>query len=801
MANKNFTEKQREIIARKLGYKGPMSEFYKFIQSDPAMESKVRQLAVKLIAKGGYVQKFATGGTAQDQIESLYASILGRASDTGGKAYYESKLASGVPLSQIQAEIAASPEALAKQNSSSQSITIGGSSKGTTQSGASSAPITWGYTDPTTGVTTLTDSAGNIISADQAKNLTVNTSQTPGLQTITGPIHTVEKPTTTTTTTTGGTTKTPDKPDVPTAEVAKIPISQDQILATAAANAAAEAARVQAAQIAAAAEAAAREAARVEAERTQAAVRAEVAALQPAQGVVSKEAQIDPITMDPADTAIKKLEAEQGIATQVTGAPVRKVEAGELIESPAVDRAAVEQALAKNEAAQGIITEEMTVEGQLGKLLANFEANNPPVWAATSMRNATTVLAQRGLGASSLAGQAVIQATLEAALPIASADAAAYREMGLANLSNRQQMAVLTAQQRAAFLGQEFDQEFQRRAINAAKISDIANINFSAKQQIAIENARLTETMNLANLNNRQALVMAEAAQISSLELANLNNRQQAAVFNAQAFLQMDMANLANAQQTALFKSQAVIQSIMGDAAAENAARQFNAESQNQINTFYDGLNARIREFNAAQMNSMNQFNANQANSVEMFNAAAQNNRDQFNADFRRIIDQSNAEWRRSIATIDTAAQNNANMFNAQAALQINMAEYSNMWQSIRDTMEYAFKAGEGFNDRQNTLAIAVLQKQAAIEAAKFQLEGEKYKALGNLTSQILGGSGIATDIYSAGKGILKDIAGLFTGGGAGDAIDLSWLDDIESGLDLGGADLPDDYFDYDIYT
>jgi hypothetical protein len=26
-------------------------------------------------------------------------------------------------------------------------------------------------------------------------------------------------------------------------------------------------------------------------------------------------------------------------------------------------------------------------------------------------------------------------------------------------------------------------------------------------------------------------------------------------------------------------------------------------------------------------------------------------------------------------------------------------------------------------------------------------------------------------------------------------------MTDIESGLDLGGADLPDDYFDYDVYT
>jgi hypothetical protein len=39
-------------------------------------------------------------------------------------------------------------------------------------------------------------------------------------------------------------------------------------------------------------------------------------------------------------------------------------------------------------------------------------------------------LAQRGLGASSLAGQALIQATLEAAVPIAAQDAQVYRGHG-----------------------------------------------------------------------------------------------------------------------------------------------------------------------------------------------------------------------------------------------------------------------------------------------------------------------------------------------------------------------------------
>ena len=48
----------------------------------------------------------------------------------------------------------------------------------------------------------------------------------------------------------------------------------------------------------------------------------------------------------------------------------------------------------------------------------------------------------------------------------------------------------------------EFNQDFQARVANAAKIGDIANMNFTAEQQIALENSRIANTMNLNNLSN-----------------------------------------------------------------------------------------------------------------------------------------------------------------------------------------------------------------------------------------------------------------------------------------------------------
>lgn len=472
-------------------------------------------------------------------------------------------------------------------------------------------------------------------------------------------------------------------------------------------------------------------------------VRKETEALTAQTGDVSANAQATAQTVVASDTAVKNVNAAKiDQATQVANVPPRTQQADEMVSGPAVKMAEVELALDKAKAAQLDVTEDMTIQGQLNKLLTDFDAGTPPPWASGSMRAATAVLNQRGLGASSMAGQAIIQATLESAIPIAAQDAKTVFEAGVQNLSARQQVAVLTAQQRAQFLGQEFDQEFQTRVLNAARVADIADMNFNADVQIALENARLTQTVELANLNNRQALVIAKAAQIANLESANLNNRQQAEIQNAEAFLKMDLTNLSNEQQTAMFKTQQIVQGLFTDAAAENARKQFNASTENQVNQFFDSLDADVKKFNAQQKNGMEQFRVSQENAVAEFNANVENNRLQFNASNGLVVSQANAQWRQQIATIDTAAQNQTNQFNAQNALAVTMQEYENTWQEYRDNIEFAWKSGETALERQNNLAIAQLSKEAAIEAAALQEDGALWAALGTLGAGVFDGSG-----------------------------------------------------------
>ena len=143
--------------------------------------------------------------------------------------------------------------------------------------------------------------------------------------------------------------------------------------------------------------------------------------------------------------------------------------------------------------------------------MSDFEGGKPPPWAAGAMRQATAIMAQRGLAASSMAGQAIVQAAMESALPIAMQDAqtvARFEEQNLATDSNVQCWRL---NKERSFLAWSLTKSF-RLEYNAPKISDIANTNFSAEVQIALENSRLAQTTNLTNLGNKQAVVMAQVA-------------------------------------------------------------------------------------------------------------------------------------------------------------------------------------------------------------------------------------------------------------------------------------------------
>jgi len=164
-------------------------------------------------------------------------------------------------------------------------------------------------------------------------------------------------------------------------------------------------------------------------------------------------------------------------------------------------------------AAQGTVTQPMvaaqeditalppeaTVQGQLANISQSItSAVNAgtalPAFAQGAKRIVDAAMQQRGLGASSIAAEALAQGIISSSIPIAQQDAATYKEAIFANLNNRQQAALTNA---SAYLQM-----------------DMANLNN-------------TQQTSLANLQVRQqSLFSDQAADNASLQFNSQSQAQ-----------------------------------------------------------------------------------------------------------------------------------------------------------------------------------------------------------------------------------------------------------------------------------
>ena len=84
-----------------------------------------------------------------------------------------------------------------------------------------------------------------------------------------------------------------------------------------------------------------------------------------------------------------------------------------------------------------------TVKFQLGELFDSIqEGEELPAWASPAVRRVSAIMQQRGMGSSSMASAAMVQAVMESGIPIATADANSYAKIQLQNLNNRQETAL-----------------------------------------------------------------------------------------------------------------------------------------------------------------------------------------------------------------------------------------------------------------------------------------------------------------------------------------------------------------------
>lgn len=370
------------------------------------------------------------------------------------------------------------------------------------------------------------------------------------------------------------------------------------------------------------------------------------------------------------------------------------------------------------EAQRGVIEglpQEALVSNQLDTLLKGIENGEIPTWAKPAVAAVEQMLAQRGMSASTVGRDNLINAIIQSSVPIAQANAQAIQQSVAQEKTLISQEALANAQLR------------QQTALqNAQNVFSLNMAQFNADQQTELSNSKFFQTVSITDATNEQQGIIQNAVLQSQANLVEADANTKLAIQNSKAFLQTDLANLNATQQVNVLKAQQEQQRMLSNQAATNAAAQFNATTQNQTEQFMANLAAQMSQFNSAQQAATSQFNATQANAaaarnanrvsdVNKFNAQLQTQIEQFNAnqDFARnqwnaqntaAVEASNIQWRRQANTANTAAQNAVNLQNAQNAFNLSTQAQSFLWQQLRDEADQIFRSSENEKNRVSAL-------------------------------------------------------------------------------------------------
>jgi hypothetical protein len=237
-----------------------------------------------------------------------------------------------------------------------------------------------------------------------------------------------------------------------------------------------------------------------------------------------------------------------------------------------------------------------------------------------------------------------------------------------------------------------------------AATAAMAQALMEASLPIAQQDAQFFQTVTLQNLSNKQQSTINRANVLAKMDQVNADNRMAAAIQNSKNFMDMDLKNLDNAQQAAVINTQARVQSILEDAKAVNTARLFTAESQNEMNKFYDELSANISQFNTNQTNEMAQFNTGEKNAQERFNTEVENQREQFYKTMQYQIDTANAKWRQTVTLTESEQQFEAAAADVKNLVGISVEQMNQLWDRSDALLDYVWKSTESELDRKAAL-------------------------------------------------------------------------------------------------
>ena len=367
-----------------------------------------------------------------------------------------------------------------------------------------------------------------------------------------------------------------------------------------------------------------------------------------------------------------------------------------IVEDPAVVEAKMDLQPVEVQAAVAALPTEALVSSQMESLLGGLEDGNTPAWARPAVDAMNQRMAQRGLSVSTVGRDALFNAIIQSALPIAQSNAQALQSRAAQNLSNEQQANI-----------EQSRQDMQRRMANLANQQ-------TAESQTA-QNAQAMAT--LQSQFNQQAVLTTEQQQ-QQVRLQNLRNQQQEAVINAQNQQAINAQELGNEQQMELANLQVEASRLKDNQAAVNQERLAEMQvaanflvknaafkQQMELANLSNDQQMRLANLSALNQASRDNLNAEQQTELANLNATLQTNLLQAKIAENMGIAQLNVDQQRAIQNAATVAK--IDMAKFTDAQQVEMAN-SKFMQTMTLT---------DFNARQQT----IMQDAANLAAMDMQ--------------------------------------------------------------------------------
>jgi len=263
-------------------------------------------------------------------------------------------------------------------------------------------------------------------------------------------------------------------------------------------------------------------------------------------------------------------------------------------------------------AAVAALPTEALVSTQMEGLLAGMEEGKTPAWARPALAAIEANLAKRGMSASSIGRDAMFNAIIQSALPIAQSNATALQDRARQNLSNEQQANLAAAQNTMTVRMQNLANRQTAASQTASMAQEIKVQQGSFSQQAVMTEAQQDQQTKITNAQLAQDRAKQESAQKQQAAIATLDSNTQKDLANLRALNEAGAANLTAAQQTKLKQYEATVNKVMRQADLKQDMEKANLGPAMQIEL------ANLSEQNAAAKDTMT---AEQTEKLTRFNA------------------------------------------------------------------------------------------------------------------------------------------------------------------------------------